>query len=322
MKLMERGAGILLTLAMAAGMAFPACAAGPSGGDSPVKGILYRIHSGTSTAYLLGSIHIGNQEMYPFGEALQEAMAQADTFVFECDTGSGEALETVRSLMYAQDGTRLEDMVSPECYEKLRQVCERKGYPLAGFETLRPWAAMNLLSFEVAAGELGMENAQAAQALGVETHVKAFAQEKGKALAYLETTREQLEVLDGFSLDLQRYMLEQTLDVILEPSAAKGLDADMASWPALWREGDAQAFAERYWEGYAGEEQEALVQEYHAKLVTERNILMADRLAAMMEERPGTYFITVGLLHVVLPGDSVAQRMEEKGYQVEFLSGL
>lgn len=319
MKLLWRGAGVLLVLTMAASMNF--CGKENAPKESPVKGILYRIQNGASTAYLLGSIHIGNREMYPFGPTLREAMAQADTFVFECDNDTPSAREIARSLMYDQNGTRLEETVSPECYEKLRQVCQLKGYPLSGFDTLRPWAAMNLLSFDVAAAEMGMENIQTAQALGVETHVKAFAREREKPMAYLETTLEQLGALDGFSPELQRYMLEQTLDVILDPSTAKGIDADMASWPARWREGNAQAFADSYWEGYEGEEEQELIQEYHQALLTERNALMADRLAAMMEESPGTYFVTVGLLHVVLPQDSVAKRLEAKGYQVEYLSG-
>ena len=320
MKGLRNGAGVLLMLLMTFTLALPTCAEGIAQGDSQVRGILYRVNGNGSTAYILGSIHIGNQDMYPFGEAIREAMAQADAFVFECDTDSPEALQTTVSLMYYQDGTRLEQMVSPECYDKLRQICQLKGHPLASFDSLRPWAAMSLFSFDAAAGQMGMDNTLEAQKLGVETHVKAFAGQEEKEIAYLETTQEQLGALDGFSLDLQRHMLEQTLDVILDPSTAKGIDADMASWPAQWRDGDAKAFADSYWKGHREEARQELVEEYHRKLVTERNIRMADRLAAMMEEEPRTYFVTIGLLHVVLPGDSVAEWLGSKGYQVECLS--
>lgn len=309
-----------MTTCMIAGLALTSYAEGVSPADSQVKGILYRVSGKGSTAYILGSIHIGNQDMYPFGEAILKSMAQADAFVFECDNESQEAVMAARNLMYDQNGSLLEEKVSPECYEKLRQVCKIKGYSLASFDTLHPWAIFSQLSFDVAAGQMGVDSAKAAQKLGVDAHVKDFARHEDKEIHYLETVQEQLGELNGLSLALQNHMLEQTLDAILDPSTAKGMDADIGSWPILWKNGDARAFADSYWKGYNGDARPELVQEYHRSLVTDRNILMANRLAAMMEENPRTYFVTIGLLHVVLAGDSVVESLQEKGYQVECLS--
>jgi len=158
----------------------------------------------------------------------------------------------------------------------------------------------------------------------VERNVMAFAREQRKQIAYLETTQEQLDALDRLSLPLQEYLLREQLQMILDPSRAKGLDADIGQWPAYWQAGDAQAFADSYQRGYQGiteEEELAWADEYHAALVARRNLLMADRLDAMMrEEEPHVYFVTIGLLHVALPEDSVLKHLESRGYQVEYIS--
>jgi uncharacterized protein YbaP (TraB family) len=52
--------------------------------------------------------------------------------------------------------------------------------------------------------------------------------------------------------------------------------------------------------------------------VTTRNRSMAETLQGLLEsEEPHTYFVTVGLMHLVLPGDSIIAELEKQGYQVE-----
>jgi len=287
-----------------------------------VKGLLYKIKYEDIAMYLLGSIHIGNENMHPFGQAIRQGMEEADTFVFECDTTSREAAAAGKLAMALPEGDMLYDLISPECYALLEEVCRLKGYPIGQMNRLRPWAAMVSLSMEATAAELGVKNARKAMELGVERNVMAFARERGRRIVYLETTQEQLNTLDRLSLPLQEHLLQEQLRIILDPSIAKGLDAYISQWPAFWNGGDAQAFADRYQQGYGdiiAEDELAWTNEYHAALVTRRNLLMADRLEAMMrEEGPGVYFVTIGLLHFVLPEDSVLKHMESRGYQVEY----
>jgi len=271
--------------------------------------------------YLLGSIHIGNEDMHPFGEAIRQGMGEADTFVFECDTTSWEAAATAMSAMALPEGDMLYDFISPECYALLEEVCRLKGYPVSQMNRLRPWAAMATLSMEATAAEMGVENARKATELGVESNVMDFAGKQRKRIVYLETTQEQLDTLNRLSLPLQEYLLREQLKIILDPSVAKGLEAEIGQWPIFWKSGDAQAFADSYQQGYQdiiAEDELAWADEYHAALATRRNILMADRLDAMMREGgPHAYFVTIGLLHIVLPEDSVLKHMENRGYQVE-----
>ncbi len=280
------------------------------------KGILYRVSGGKNDMYLLGSIHIGSEAMYPFGDVIIQALESADTVVFECDTESADAIQAMMSMMSYPVGETLQEHLSPETYQALEQVAQKTGYPMSMFQAFKPWAAVSILSMDSTAAELGNADVTEAMARGVETQITALAD--GKQVAYLETTREQLEMMEGFSPELQDYMLLGTCNAILHPEEVDGMDGSIGEWPAWWYAGDAEKFAQSYLEGNAADPRPDLTEEYHFEICTQRNIRMAQRLAAMLEsEEKHSYFVTVGLLHLVLPGDSVGSELQKLGYTVE-----
>lgn len=291
-------------------------------------GILYKVQNKETTVYLLGSIHVGNQEMYPFGETILKAMEASDVFVFECDTTSGDALQVTLQMMYYQDTTRMQDVVSEPLYQKLAEACKKQNKSIRIFEKMRPWAAMTQFAVDVTAAEMGAANASESVKLGVETAVQRFVAENQKATQYLETVEAQLKMLDRMSMPLQEYLLDDTLNAILHPEAIAGMDKTLRYWPTWWRDGDISAFADSYQANYISNENglydeptAELLAEYHRVLVTERNQTMADTVDGYL--RAGeklTYFATVGLLHLVLPEDSILTHLQGLGYSVECLS--
>lgn len=288
--------------------------------ESQAQGILYRVRHEGVTVYLLGSIHIGNREMYPFGETLLAAMEASNTFVFECDTTSGDALAATRKAKYFQDGTKLTDVLPADLYEKLEAVSSLRGYSVSEFVKMKPWAVMSTLSMDATAAQMGMDSLVDAASLGVEVYVRGYASKNKKEIGHLETTEEQLGVMDGFSMPLQEYLLESTLNAILEPATAKGMDASMGEWPGWWKAGNAAAFAQSFHQGEEQETRPDLAAEYCESLIYKRNVNMADRTEALLlGGGEDTYFVTVGLLHLVLPEHSVVKCLEDKGYTVEWL---
>ena len=279
------------------------------------RGILYRVTGETGEAYLLGSIHIGSADMYPFGEEIRQAMELADTFVYECDTTSPEAVTAVKARMALPEGETLKSQIGEALYAKLAQVCGTLTLNLTELDALKPWAVISTLAVASTAAELSGQNVQTALSLGVEEQVRALQQAGGKPSAYLETPIEQTDVLEGFSAELQRYLLQTELDTILSPGSATGMDASIGSWPAWWRDGDAEAFAAQYRQSYLAPGYEDVCAEYHRKLITQRNARMAERLDAMLKTG-GTYFVTVGLLHLALPDDSLPALLSQMGYTV------
>lgn len=300
--------GLLMAGVLAAAVAAHQLAQGTS------QGIFYRVSGGKNEMYLLGSIHAGSREMYPMSAVIRNAIQNADTMVFECDTASAEAQQTTAQLMKSEQP--LSARISTECYGKLESAAEKLGYPIASFEQLDPWAVTSTLTLAAAAQEMESGSSKAASALGVENMVRR--QAGGKQVLYLETVEEQLGLMEGFSPALQEYLLDSACQAVLDPENVSGTDADVEHWPGWWKEGNAQAFADSYLLGLTKETSPELAQEYHHALMTERNRRMAQKLQTMLEsDEPHVYFVTVGLMHLVLSGDSVIAELEAMGYQIE-----
>ena len=91
-----------------------------AGGCAPQRegsaGLLYRVTGGKSELYLLGSIHVGSEEMYPMGQHILDALEAADVLAFECDTQSAQAQAAYRELMCCPEGESLESLVSADTY--------------------------------------------------------------------------------------------------------------------------------------------------------------------------------------------------------------
>lgn len=277
----------------------------------PAQGICYRIGGGKNDMVILGSIHVGSPEMEPFGAHILQSMQEADTFVFECDSGSQETTLLAQQMMTDPEGD-LEKRLSPETWQLLEQACQKAGFRPDALRSYKPWAVTSMLATSAAANEMGARSSRHAASLGVEETVEKHA--GGKQILYLESALSQFEVMDGFSSALQEALLAQGCDAVLEPKE----NTQLANWPRWWHSGNAQAFAEEYLQDQSL--QAELMSEYHSALVTNRNRAMADRLCTMLEgDEPHSYFVTVGLMHLVLPEDSILTLLRQSGYTVEQL---
>lgn len=283
------------------------------------RGVLYRVTDGKNEMYLLGSIHVGSSAMYPFGGEIRQAMAKSDTFVYECDTAATDAVADMRQRMALGEGETLSGLLGETLYTELTQVCDKLDIDMAAINMLKPWAVVNTLAVYTTSAEMGADDVNKALAFGVEKQVQVYAEANHKQTAYLETLTEQVGVLEGFSDALQQYLLQGVCDVILNPDSAKGMDTTIAQWPDWWRTGNVEAFANAYLSTYLEPGHEAVCAEYHSKLVTQRNARMAEGLVKLLESGD-TCFVTVGLLHLALPEDSIVKLLRDKGYKVEQLS--
>ncbi len=274
---------------------------------------LWRVQNRETTVYLLGSIHIGVESMYPFGEAVQRAMAEADEFVYECDTDSADALLTTVQMTALIDGTTAQEHMTAEQWESVVAACVKLGLDPAQLQLFKPWAVMNMLVVYGSALLLAEEGSEATPELGVENKVREVMKQKGAVASYLEQITDQLQMMEDFSQPLQDFLLEDACNTILDPAP----DNPMLSWVEWWRTGDVEAFARSYLETAVVEGYEAECAEYNDALLTKRNRVMAEGIAKRLEsgERK-TYFVTVGLLHLALPDDSVRSCLQETGYTI------
>ena len=300
----------ILCLLLAALLPLTACAAATTG-STPA---LWRVRSGETTVYLLGSIHIGVESMYPFGETVRRAIDEADEFVFECDTTSGKAMVATITAMALSDGTTAQEHMTQEQWEQVVAACAAIGVEPKLLQLYKPWAVMTTLSTYGSMLLLAQDGGQATAELGVENMVRQAMADKEVTESYLEETTDQLQMMEDFSQPLQDYLLEDACNSILQPQA----DNPMLHWVEWWRTGNVEDFAQSYRDNAVVEGYEAECAEYNDALLTRRNLVMAQGVAERLKAgEKRTYFVTVGLLHLALDEDSVRQCLQDMGYTVE-----
>ncbi|MBN1778557.1 MAG: TraB/GumN family protein [Clostridiales bacterium] len=278
------------------------------------RGILYRVTGAEGSAYLLGSIHIGSSVMHPFGDTLTEAMADSEVFVFETDTSTDESLAQLAARQTLPEGASLQTILGNTLFDDITAAYKALGLNTAKLDSRQPWAVINTLAVYSSAAEMGVSDVNKAISLGVETAVREYANSHHKRFAYLETVDEIADTMESFSGDLNRCLLQDEADVILGRKSTFETDT-IAQWPQWWRDGDAEAFRDFYRFSFLSADT-ALYEEYEDKLITQRNAMMALRLDEMLQG-DGTYFVTVGLLHLIGEDGGIPALLREMGFTVE-----
>ena len=93
-------------------------------------------------AYLLGSIHLARQDLYPLDETIQNAFAQSGTLVVEVNLNETHEGAMQQKALFAGvygDGRKLEDQLSPDTLNELKSYLDERTIPFAPFNSMKPW---------------------------------------------------------------------------------------------------------------------------------------------------------------------------------------
>lgn len=267
------------------------------------RGFLWKTEHGDNTVYLLGSIHVASEAMYPLREEISDAFFSSDYLVLEVDISKideNESNELVMVLGTYQDGTTLPDHISPELYEKLGDVLLSIGIEHDALDMFKPWAISTTLQ------SLMFASAGFESAIGIDMALMSAALELGMPILQLETMEEQLELFSDLSPEAQAAMLEETID---EFDTIADVIRD---YEEMWITGDEEMLLEITLLEGETEEQQAWIE----KLLDERNINMVEQIDQYLQDDDGTtYFVVVGGAHM-LGEMGIIQLLEEKGYIV------
>lgn len=206
----------------------------------PCRGILYRVTGGKNEMMILGSIHVGNERMSRFGDALQQALKEADCFVFECDTASQEVSRHCGRCGGGAAAGR--DAVQRKPMLLLEQTAQKCGIAMDRLNRLRPWAVTSALSSQAAAAELGTGSARSALRQGVEEPGAEIYREKAGTLSGNRTgtagnhgwIQPCLAGRDG----------SQHLPADFVSRGKTG--STLSQWPEWWAEGEMEPFVQAY----------------------------------------------------------------------------
>jgi uncharacterized protein YbaP (TraB family) len=260
---------------------------------------MWQIDGPSNSIYLLGSIHMLRKKDHPIPSAIYDAYAQAEVLIMEIDMDdidpvAEQALATELGLI--QDGRTLRDLMGPELYAQAESLAQELQIPLKLLEKSEPWyAAINVEMMMLM--RMGFNPMQ-----GIEFHLSEIAKRDNKEIFGLETTRQQLEFLDGLSPEAQRDLLIQTLSESME------LTEVMDDLIDAWRYGDIE-FLEK---SLLVDMQE--IDELHQTIVVNRNRNWVVKIQELLLEKDD-YLIIVGALHLV-GKEGVPNLLSQRGFDV------
>ncbi|MEQ9861501.1 TraB/GumN family protein [Pectobacterium cacticida] len=90
--------------------------------------------------HLVGSIHMGSQDMAPLPDALLQRLRQATALIVEADIS-----DTISPFQYSDAEQPLIQRLSPENYRRLQKICVSLAYDISNIDTLPSWQAALML---------------------------------------------------------------------------------------------------------------------------------------------------------------------------------
>ena len=272
--------------------------------------LLYRVTDEDGhTVYLLGTIHIGREDMYPLSDAVEQAYAEAEILAVEADilAYSQNLIKITRlslALMYGP-GDDASRHMSQEGYAL---ALEKIDYPEILLKRMRLAGWMSLAEEQI------YSLAGLSSDWGVDMHLLRRAHADGKRIDELEGMEEQMDVL----LSMPDSIAEMQI-----VSSLKNMAATAASYNLLlsaWQTGNEALFRILLQSGDMALDQlpediRADYQQYTDALYGNRDAGFEEQAIRYLAEGK-TVLFAVGAAHVVGDG-ALADRLMKDGYTVE-----
>lgn len=267
--------------------------------------------------YMMGSIHLADESVNYMPDYFEEIYSECDALAFEVDINaamedlSSSALSTVSKMMYT-DGTTIKDHISEDTYNKAVKLLKENNIYNSAFDYCIPYMWASLIESIV------YEKSGLDASYGVDTVLIDRAKEDGKEVLEVESFEMQMELLTGFSDELQEIMLQAYLvDGVIDEQVEA-----MNELYEKWKSGTITAedvSDETDDESLTAEEKE-LLDEYNNEMVYERNIGMADKSEEYIQS-DNTVLMIVGAAHFY--GDKgILKLMEDRGYTVTQITSV
>lgn len=276
-----------------------------SAAAQPPKPLLWKVSDADNHIYLLGSFHALKASDYPMAASVEAAFADAETLVFELSPEEMHSPELSRKLLAAAmlaNGKTLQQSMSGQSWERLRQYADERNLPLQDYQKLEPWFVSLLISLREMA-LIGYD-----PRLGLDQHLVGRAAQAGKRTSGLETADRQIAALDSMSALEQQQSLSESLD------SAKDFKTKIDQLHQLWRSGNAVALEELL----AVEFKRDYAQLYQ-RINVDRNQAWLPKIRRMLDQQTrDETLVVVGSMHL-LGSDGLVSQLKARGYRVERL---
>ncbi|REK75564.1 TraB/GumN family protein [Paenibacillus paeoniae] len=268
------------------------------------RGFLWKIENKGNTVYLLGTMHLADENMYPLRPEIENAFNAADYLGVEVDLMKGaseESKKRIAELSVYKDGTKLQDHISAETYKKVAAFLKEQGLPENSFDHFKTWFVEKQILF------IKSSQGEQKQDMGIDIYLIAKAHQAKKPVISLENMDLQFQAMDNFSDSLNERLLLQTLEPGSPNPPTPDVSVDVLA--KMWSEGDYNALAEASkfigWDA-----------EWVKAQMDDRNVPMVEKIKGYLNsDKKETYFIGVGSLHLL--GDmGMVTLLEKEGFKL------
>ncbi len=290
--------------------------------DSDAYGpLLYKITDQNGNyCYLFGSVHVGEDWMYPLPEYILDAFNESNYLAVEMNISKYEndiafSQEMMMAYVYT-DGTTIQDHISSDLYLAASKILNDNGYGYKNslLSNFMPSFWEQLIS-EILYKKMGVDFEK-----GIDRHLIKLAEESGKEIFDVEDAMEHSTFPAKFSAELQEYLLEMAVETINDSKIYEETLNDTKQLLELWASGNEQEICEflREEEEFEDDNEKRFYEEYNHAMMTKRDLIMADFITDALSDGDKA-FVTVGTAHIV-GDDSVTGILRSKGYTVEIIN--
>lgn len=275
------------------------------------KGAFYKVENKGNTVWLFGSIHIGDESMYPIEARRMNAFHEADELHVELDLQDRELMAELQSFQLRKDGKTLQEDLGDERFNRFIQVMADHGMPVdpVMLKPLKSWTVLHTLSLLPVLADDPYSAIR-----GVDQYFLTLAHAEGKPVHSLETVETQLGLMENLYGDNEARLFEQideALDIMSSEEEVQKQIEEIRTLRAAWAEGDPDKIEAV---ALAGNPKETAV------LTEERDPQMTEKIIEILESNEKkSYFVVVGAAHYV-PENSIIGLLKEAGYTVEDLN--
>jgi len=253
------------------------------------------------SSYLYGTMHLQDNRVFDFGDAVMEKLAATDALALEVVMEKDALMNPeVMGALMMPDGTLLSDLLNKSDYMKVKATLEHSPYfkelgPLSSFliDRIRPiWLSMTLTE----------DLAKKDKPLPLDMFLQELGEKQDKKLISIETIYEQMKALDTVPLQQQADML---LDQVSNRDAPR---KEFTKLIEMYQKEDLMgidSLTNVSMDKYA---------ELNNILLVKRNGEMTERIHRMIRQQ--STFVAVGTAH--LTGETgLIQAFQKLGYNVD-----
>lgn len=272
--------------------------------NEPSDCFLWRVEINKSTFYLAGSIHAGNDSVYPLPKAYMNSYKKTDKVIFELEEGYEDL--KLKIMEYAEKDRLEEDQylnlyLSQESQELLQQIFDLE--ELQKLYTYEGW----YLNMSIAGKKpkfIGMD-----PMLAVDMYFHNLAIADHKDIIGLDSIETQLRLFD-FDVPLKSQVL------ILEKAISKMEEKAKKEAPLYeaYYNNDLEQFEKEFLKPYDFDNPQMKM--IYDRVFTNRNTNWVDEMEKLSSEPSCVYFMLVGSGHYFGP-NNIREILEQRGYKVE-----